>query len=91
MDTIMPFGKYKGMPVSELPLDYLRWLSENCELRGELIAAVDFAINGPSAARPAPKQKPEAIRLWQARLLSKYSADLEIVAALQEAFATLPL
>lgn len=24
---IIPFGKYKGRPISNLPLDYLRWLS----------------------------------------------------------------
>ena len=24
--TLMPFGKFKGMPFSDIPLDYLRWL-----------------------------------------------------------------
>lgn len=28
---IMPFGKYKGSPVSSLPSDYISWLLENCK------------------------------------------------------------
>lgn len=27
----MPFGKYKGMEISTLPVDYLRWLVSNFE------------------------------------------------------------
>jgi Putative quorum-sensing-regulated virulence factor len=29
----MPFGKYKGEPLSDLPDDYLQWVLDNCELR----------------------------------------------------------
>ncbi|MBY0261810.1 MAG: DUF3820 family protein [Phycisphaerales bacterium] len=32
----MPFGKHKGEPIGELPLDYLRWLLDTCDLGGEL-------------------------------------------------------
>lgn len=28
--TPMRFGKHKGKPISEVPVDYLRWASENC-------------------------------------------------------------
>lgn len=28
---VMPFGKYKGLKLTELPLDYLSWLADNCE------------------------------------------------------------
>jgi|SaaInlStandDraft_6_1057023.scaffolds.fasta_scaffold871853_1 hypothetical protein len=33
----MPFGKYKGLPIEELPSSYLRWLTNNIddEERGE--------------------------------------------------------
>ena len=27
----MPFGKYKGMEISTLPVDYLRWVVSNFE------------------------------------------------------------
>ncbi len=28
MKQVIPFGKYKGRPISNLPADYLRWLSQ---------------------------------------------------------------
>lgn len=28
-DTPMPFGKHEGVPVSDVPPDYLLWLREN--------------------------------------------------------------
>lgn len=44
-DIIMPFGKYKGEYVCDLPLKYLEWLTDNCELRGELEKSVKQALN----------------------------------------------
>lgn len=32
----MPFGKYKGEPVEDLPIDYIEWCLENVNLRPEL-------------------------------------------------------
>lgn len=31
---IMPFGKFKGTPIAELPTPYLKWLIRNCDLFG---------------------------------------------------------
>ncbi|MEM3000589.1 MAG: DUF3820 family protein [Nitrososphaerales archaeon] len=34
----MPFGKYRGMPMDQLPYDYLQWLVDNidaCDVRDE--------------------------------------------------------
>jgi len=28
---IMPFGKYKGKDLEDIPSSYLKWLAENCE------------------------------------------------------------
>ncbi len=36
----MPFGKFKGVAVCDLPSDYLSWLSENVNLREPLRSAV---------------------------------------------------
>ena len=41
---IMPFGKYKGEFVCELPDEYLTWLYENLELKGGLLDAVEAAL-----------------------------------------------
>lgn len=43
-DILMPFGKYVGEYVCDLPLDYLEWLDENCDLNGDLALAVKTFI-----------------------------------------------
>lgn len=30
-DSLMPFGKYKGEQMADVPADYLLWLHENCK------------------------------------------------------------
>jgi hypothetical protein len=37
----MPFGKYRGLPVRDLPSDYLEWLAGLDNLRRRLRRAVD--------------------------------------------------
>lgn len=41
----MPFGKFRGYPVSELPREYLEWLTENIDLREPLASAVEAALS----------------------------------------------
>jgi Putative quorum-sensing-regulated virulence factor len=48
----MPFGKYRGVAVEELPLDYLRWLRENIALREPLLSSVNEALAGKAEDRP---------------------------------------
>src|ERR1700741_2977933 len=38
--TRMPFGKFKGIPLCDLPDDYLEWLSQLDNLRQPLLSAV---------------------------------------------------
>jgi hypothetical protein len=40
----MPFGKFKGMPMDELPNDYLLWLNSLGNLRSFLRVAVNAEI-----------------------------------------------
>ena len=40
----MPFGKYKGEEVSDIPLDYLKWIEENIKLHRDLRDEVNFYI-----------------------------------------------
>ena len=40
----MPFGKWRGYELDEIPLTYLQWLWANAELKGGLSDAVYEAI-----------------------------------------------
>lgn len=40
----MPFGKFRGSLLREIPLDYLEWLSEHVDLREPLKSAVAWVI-----------------------------------------------
>lgn len=49
-NTSMPFGKYKGRMIIDLPESYLLWFSREGFLKGEigllLQLALEIAING---------------------------------------------
>ena len=40
----MLFGKYQGIPVEDVPKDYLRWLVKNVKLKPFLAGAVHQAL-----------------------------------------------
>ena len=40
IDT-MPFGKHKGVAITELPDNYLDWLLTSCELKGSLRTSLE--------------------------------------------------
>ena len=40
----MPFGKYKGEEVSDIPLDYLKWVEENVSLTPDLRSEINFEV-----------------------------------------------
>lgn len=44
-DIIMPFGKYAGEYVCDLPLNYLQWLYDKSQISGDLLEAVKQAID----------------------------------------------
>ena len=35
-NSIMPFGKYRGEKMANIPPDYLIWLYENCKCYGDI-------------------------------------------------------
>lgn len=45
-EPTMPFGKHKGRPVSEVPVDYLYWLVAKGGLVPELMEAIDLRLSG---------------------------------------------
>ena len=42
--TIMPFGKYAGRPLMDLPEEYLLWLSQKEFPKGELGALLSLVL-----------------------------------------------
>lgn len=40
----MPYGKYKGKPLCNLPKSYLRWLRDNTDLTGDLKASIEAVL-----------------------------------------------
>ncbi len=53
-DIVMPFGKYKGRLVSDIPQDYLEWFADNVKTKPALAEAVSKAIGrtGPGPGQP---------------------------------------
>lgn len=43
-ERLMPFGKYAGEPLSEIPSGYLHWLLTDCELDEDLYADVETEL-----------------------------------------------
>jgi hypothetical protein len=43
--VIMPFGKYKGEELLDIPVEYLEWLYDNVELYSSLEQKVSDAIS----------------------------------------------
>jgi uncharacterized protein (DUF3820 family) len=40
----MPFGKWKGEKLEDIPPDYLEWALENCDLRPALQAEMEAQL-----------------------------------------------
>lgn len=49
---LMPFGKYRGLPLSEVPPDYLAWLYWSSDIDGALRWEVEEALLAHFPARP---------------------------------------
>jgi hypothetical protein len=43
-DVVMPFGKYKGRLISDIPQDYLEWFADNVKTKPVLADAVAKAL-----------------------------------------------
>lgn len=51
----MPFGKYRGLEVADLPRPYLDWLYRNVALREPLQSEVTLALFGASYLSGMPE------------------------------------
>ena len=55
--VVMPFGKYKGRLITEIPQDYLEWFADNVNAKPILAEAVAKALGGkgqPQKSKPVP-------------------------------------
>jgi len=84
-EVIIPFGKHKGMKLSEAPVDYVRWLAEetkNADLKAAAQAYLE-SIEGDNASAsaaqaPAAKADPAAAPAAKAPAAPANSGDPEI-------------
>ena len=68
--TLMPFGRFSGTPIHQLPAEYLAWFSHHGWPKsrlGELLRMVyQMKVDGADAAfdslrhRPGPRRHPDA-------------------------------
>jgi hypothetical protein len=85
----MPFGKYRGRPLSGVPFDYLVWVLENVSslnpwLRRGITAELDRRVAAEEEYKPAPAPPPppgglvdiaSVVRTWYRELSMKYHPD----------------
>ena len=80
--TRMPFGKYKGLPLSAVPDDYLAWLIDECDLREPLKSAVEAEVEARMAADEADDEPQPGLMTvqsiagdWYRRLATEFHPD----------------
>lgn len=58
---VMPFGKYKGRLVSDIPESYLEWFADNVKTKPDLAAAVAKALGrAGQPQKSGPGQPPKS-------------------------------
>jgi hypothetical protein len=53
----MPFGKFKGVFINELPIWYMKWLLGNCELRDTLKPLIIESLAAAEAVERAEQRR----------------------------------
>ena len=72
---IMPFGKYRGLDLSDLPLDYLQWLAGR-ELHPPLRGAVDAELARRSGSKvPAVTFSSTCVDSWYRKAAMRFHPD----------------
>ena len=64
MKRTMPFGRFKGLHVEEMPTGYLEWLHENVTLYGWLKKAVEAVLAGDPVPDEDDTRSHRIIKPW---------------------------
>ena len=70
----MPFGKYRGYAIDDLPPSYIQWLRENVQLREPLLSEIYRVLFG-SRYEVAPPQT-DMVKAVYRELSRKYHPDI---------------
>jgi hypothetical protein len=75
--TVLPFGRHKGRPLTEVPTDYLQWLLRSIKLSSGLRAALadELTRRGIQAPDPPPRPEPACRRCPGARYRCLWGED----------------
>lgn len=58
---VMPFGKYKGRLIGDIPENYLEWFADNVKTKPDLAAAVAKALGRPGQfQKSGPSEPPKS-------------------------------
>lgn len=71
----MPFGKYRGWRLADLPSDYVVWLL-GLELREPLRSAVEAERRRRDRPRPDPRLVKDLISVGQRQLARRHHPDV---------------
>jgi|SRR6516162_9625581 hypothetical protein len=77
----MPWGKHKGRPLEEIPVDYLGWLLDEAEnmkpwLREAVRQEFERRLAGPAGSgNGLPANLPDIVRTWYRKLTLDYHPD----------------
>lgn len=74
---IMTFGKYRGKPLRDIPLDYLQWVLGNCTRCSPALLAEIKIVLQRVEARPAKSELalPAIAARWYRTLAAKFHPD----------------
>lgn len=78
--TRMPWGKYQGRLLAEIPLSYLTWLIEECDLQPALRSAICAALRDRllplvGAGADQTPAGPELLARWFRPLAARWHPD----------------
>jgi len=77
----MPFGKHKGKSLTDIPIDYLVWLVNECDLKESLRVAVEKELRRREFAHsPEPTGKTtslstDVVHSWYRKLSMEFHPD----------------